>query len=316
MDANDYYKRGNASAAAKNYDPAIADYTEAIRRVPDTPKVAPVYNARGIAYYNKGDFAKALGDFSEVLRLTPDNARAYENRGKVYQHEKDFPAAIGDFKKSLELASNNPILRENLEKLLALTGGDNPSPETGDSPADPEVSVSAESGNSALPKQFSTTEPQDPQTQFELGLGCHNVKNNEKAVYWYTKAAKQGHASAQYNLGFCYTRGEGVRKNDETAVQWFAKAAEQGLAQGQYVLGFSYHKGIGIPQDTEKAVYWYEKAAKQGDSRAQEELQKLKNRVPQNRPSPETEKPSPPSSPSPQNGNLAVDSNNASPLPK
>ena len=45
---------------------------------------------------------------------------------------------------------------------------------------------------------------------------------------WYTLAAEQGEASAQYNLGFMYNNGEGVPQDDKTAVKWYTLAAEQG----------------------------------------------------------------------------------------
>ena len=46
---------------------------------------------------------------------------------------------------------------------------------------------------------------------------------------WYTLAAEQGHASAQYNLGFMYNNGRGVPQDDKTAVKWHTLAAEQGM---------------------------------------------------------------------------------------
>lgn len=48
----------------------------------------------------------------------------------------------------------------------------------------------------------------------------------QKAVEWYTKAAEQGHAAAQYNLGNCYYDGEGVEKDLQKAIEWYTKAAE------------------------------------------------------------------------------------------
>jgi TPR repeat protein len=42
------------------------------------------------------------------------------------------------------------------------------------------------------------------------------------------KAAKQGHAGAQYDLGICYEDGYGVGKNKRKAVEWMRKSAEQG----------------------------------------------------------------------------------------
>ena len=45
---------------------------------------------------------------------------------------------------------------------------------------------------------------------------------------WYTKAAEQGDAGAQYNLGNCYRAGTGVKKDEKEAVKWYTKSAEQG----------------------------------------------------------------------------------------
>jgi TPR repeat protein len=37
------------------------------------------------------------------------------------------------------------------------------------------------------------------------------LKDDKQAVYWYQKAADQGYAEAQSNLGVAYTIGEGVK---------------------------------------------------------------------------------------------------------
>ena len=39
------------------------------------------------------------------------------------------------------------------------------------------------------------------------------------------------------------------------------KAAEQGDAEAQRELGNCYDKGYGVPKDEKKAAYWYNKAA-------------------------------------------------------
>ena len=53
-----------------------------------------------------------------------------------------------------------------------------------------------------------------------------------KALEWYTKAANQGDAQAQYNLGLMYYKGEGVRQNTATAKEWFGKACDNGDQNG------------------------------------------------------------------------------------
>ena len=47
----------------------------------------------------------------------------------------------------------------------------------------------------------------------------------EKAFFWWEKAAAQGEARAQYNLGFCYLEGIFVDKNQEKAIEWLTKSS-------------------------------------------------------------------------------------------
>ena len=75
-----------------------------------------------------------------------------------------------------------------------------------------------------------------------------------KAVGWYTKAAEQGNAEAQYILGVFYATGEGVKKDLLRAGAWYLKSAEQGHAWAQCDLGFCYYEGEGIRKDVEKAM--------------------------------------------------------------
>jgi TPR repeat protein len=58
--------------------------------------------------------------------------------------------------------------------------------------------------------------------------------------------AEKGDAKAQFNLGICYYRGEGVTKDAAEAVKWYREAAEQGYAQAQNGLGFCYGNGLGV----------------------------------------------------------------------
>ena len=45
---------------------------------------------------------------------------------------------------------------------------------------------------------------------------------------FFNKAAEQGHAASQYELGFAYSLGFGTEQNDEESLKWYRKAAEQG----------------------------------------------------------------------------------------
>ena len=53
-------------------------------------------------------------------------------------------------------------------------------------------------------------------------------ENNEEAANPYLKAAEQGDALAQYNLGAMYRDGEGVEQDYGKAIKWYLEAAWQG----------------------------------------------------------------------------------------
>ena len=113
----------------------------------------------------------------------------------------------------------------------------------------------------------------DADAQCNLGLcyafGYGVEKNLSEAVKWWRKAAEQGYAQAQCNLGISYANGDGVEKNPTEAVKWYRKAAEQGDAPAQCNLGVFYAFGNGIEKNLSEAVKWYRKAAEQGDAQAQ-----------------------------------------------
>ena len=50
------------------------------------------------------------------------------------------------------------------------------------------------------------------------------------------RQASPGYVAAQYNLGYCYARGEGVAANRDEAVKWFSRAAERGCAEAKIAL--------------------------------------------------------------------------------
>ena len=49
--------------------------------------------------------------------------------------------------------------------------------------------------------------------------------------------AEQGDAQAQADLGFRHSTGQGVPQDDVQAVAWYRKAADQGYAGAQFNLG-------------------------------------------------------------------------------
>jgi len=85
--------------------------------------------------------------------------------------------------------------------------------------------------------------------------GDGTVKD-ETRLYFFLKAAEQGHAEAQNVLGLRYENGQGVEKDYVKAIEWYSKAAAQNLATAQFNLGEMYNNGYGVKptQQSRKAT--------------------------------------------------------------
>jgi tetratricopeptide (TPR) repeat protein len=59
--------KGRAMSCKGDYDRAIADYTEAIRL---DPGLALAYNNRGFAYSHKGDNDRAIADYDQAINVS------------------------------------------------------------------------------------------------------------------------------------------------------------------------------------------------------------------------------------------------------
>ena len=63
-----------------------------------------------------------------------------------------------------------------------------------------------------------------------------------------------------------YQDGLGVQQDYAEAVKWYRKAAVQGEAYAQYNLGFMYHHGYGLQKDNVQAYAWNGVAAANGNA--------------------------------------------------
>ena len=115
------------------------------------------------------------------------------------------------------------------------------------------------------------------EAQFQLGLiylkGMGEVaKDLKKAVRWLREAGELGHIEAQFRLGWLYSGWDGIERNLKEAFYWYAQAASENQPMAQFFLGQMYLHGDGVKRDTKKAVYWHKEAAQQGVSLAQTSL--------------------------------------------
>lgn len=92
--------RGFLLRAARDYDRAIADFTEAVRL---SPQNAMAYRYRGLSWNSKGDHDRAIADFSVAIRLNPGYAQAYVGRGMARASKDDYDGTIADANEAIRL---------------------------------------------------------------------------------------------------------------------------------------------------------------------------------------------------------------------
>lgn len=96
--------------------------------------------------------------------------------------------------------------------------------------------------------------------EYQYGLGSIE-KDEKKAVYWFSKAAEQGHVEAIHSLGFCYHSGYGVAKDEKKGFQLYKTAANRGSLSALVGVGCAYRDGEGVTKDIKKAISLLTKAA-------------------------------------------------------
>ncbi len=92
-----------------------------------------------------------------------------------------------------------------------------------------------------------------------------------------TKAAKQDHPNAAYNLAVMYQKGDGVEINVEQSIYWYEKAANNGMPNALYNLGMIYYEGRLVEKDEQKARELWQQAANRGFDPAVKLIQSIDN---------------------------------------
>lgn len=114
-----YNKRGIAYNDKGEYDLAITDYNTAIEYYPD---YADAYANRGLAYNQKGNYDRAIQDYNKAIELKPEIARAYSNRGVTYIEKGNVERAFVDFNTAIELDPNDALAHSNRGGIHLLKG--------------------------------------------------------------------------------------------------------------------------------------------------------------------------------------------------
>jgi len=101
--------------------------------------------------------------------------------------------------------------------------------------------------------------------QLEDAVEAMRTGNFAEAYCIMRPIAEDGDADAQYNIGWMYVNGYGLRINDSLALEWWKKASRQGHIDASFSIAMLYSLGEGeVPRDTSAAIDFYLLAADAG----------------------------------------------------
>jgi Flp pilus assembly protein TadD len=115
-----YNNRGVAHGEAGDFDPAIADYSQALALRPGDPttirnlRVAHV--RRGEIGFASGGYDDAIADFTLAIELEPDHHLAYQRRGELYAELGLLDLAVADLERAAVLSPGDPEIIAALEQ--------------------------------------------------------------------------------------------------------------------------------------------------------------------------------------------------------
>jgi tetratricopeptide (TPR) repeat protein len=105
-EAAGHFQKGNSAYDKKDYDQALAEFSEAIRLDPKDPIA---YRNRGLLWQNKKEYDKALDDYNHAIQLDSNHASAYRHRANIWKDKGNYDNAIADYSEAIRINSNDDI---------------------------------------------------------------------------------------------------------------------------------------------------------------------------------------------------------------
>jgi tetratricopeptide (TPR) repeat protein len=167
-----FSKRAEAYRDRRDFESAIADFTEAMARDtgPRDRSFAPFVHERGLCHHLKGDLDRAIADYSEAILLDPLNQFFLFNRSKAFRARGDRESANIDL-----LAANRRSIKYLLMFLRhGLAYG---------------VEVIHRSMIEGLDEAIRL-DPKSPDAFYNRGIAYDELRENQQAIDDYAEALR------------------------------------------------------------------------------------------------------------------------------
>ena len=105
-------EKGAEEMQARQFNEAIATYSEVIRR---KPAFAEGWNKRATVLFLAGDLKKSLADCDEVIKRNPNHFGALSGYGQIYFQMKQYDKAIEYWRRALKANPNMVGVEANIE---------------------------------------------------------------------------------------------------------------------------------------------------------------------------------------------------------
>lgn len=196
-----FHLKGISFFEKEQFDKAIETFKKAIELKPDNAKV---YFFLGNVFGDKGDYIKAIDAYQKAIEFRPDFKNAYINLGHAFFVKGDYDKAIEANKKAIELKSDDDKAYFNLGSCFAHKG-------------DYDNAIEAF-------KKTSTLKPDDDKIYFNLGNSFAEKGDYDNAIQSFQKATTINplNEKAYFNLGHTFAN----KGNYEKSIVAFEKAIE------------------------------------------------------------------------------------------
>jgi uncharacterized protein len=163
--------------------------------------------------------------------------RADQRRGRtVHANSNGVPASWRSYNHSLRMLDSDEVKAFQLNQIAALEGMHDAVLAMGWFYLN---GVGVEANEEAALHWYRKSARQgDERAMFSLGQIAYLGRDYGEALLWFRRAADKGHHRSDFWIGKMYWRGQGVTQNRRAASAYFARAAAKKLPEAQRTVRF------------------------------------------------------------------------------